>query len=217
MQARIELMKNWLQSRDRRERIVLLCLSIAFTYFVWKFLIGNKLKHDLTTMNENIATAQTTIDGIKLQRQSVLNIVQQGSYTEKLHQQSFLSSKSQNFKQQLTQMIATVVSPRTLPSVTADILNQQQGITLIELKDLPPSPWMPADLLGLSLPPEAKELYKFSLLMEFHSDYFNTINYLARLEKLPWHLYWENLTYKVTNYPMADVSIQFYVLSHQAG
>jgi MSHA biogenesis protein MshJ len=59
------------------------------------------------------------------------------------------------------------------------------------------------------------ELYQHTFRIEFLSDYFSTLQYLKSIEQLPWPIYWDTMDYKVQEYPKADITIKFHVLSIQ--
>ena len=47
------------------------------------------------------------------------------------------------------------------------------------------------------------------------SEYFTIRNYLKSLENLSVHYYWHRLSYKVTQYPKARVSVEVYTIGTQ--
>lgn len=67
---------------------------------------------------------------------------------------------------------------------------------------LPPIAQQAADL------PSTRTQYRLVL----KGDYFSIMNYLERIERLPWQLYWDKLDYIVHTYPEATAEIEFYTL-----
>ena len=51
--------------------------------------------------------------------------------------------------------------------------------------------------------------------MTFEGDFFNTLNYLQALEKTSWPIFWDQLTYTVTEYPKAKIVLRVHTLSEQ--
>ena len=43
--------------------------------------------------------------------------------------------------------------------------------------------------------------------------YFDIQAYLESIETLPWQFYWKKFSYRVIDYPMAEVEIELYTLS----
>ena len=57
------------------------------------------------------------------------------------------------------------------------------------------------------------QVYKHGLILEFTGTYFETQQFLNALEFSPWKLLWDELSYQVSTYPLAKVSITVYTLS----
>ncbi len=215
MNNRISTLKTWLKTRDTRERILLTGVFAVFTYAVWNFLIERPLTHKRVELVNKIETTKIAIDAVHQQIKNIVDITANSSYVQEIQRQKNLTGQAQNFKQRIENLLPTVIQPKDLPALGSAIL-QQPGITLIGMKKLPSENWIPAGLGKVSLPEKSKNIYKYSMQIEFLSDYFGTLDYLSRLEKLPWHIYWDSLEYKVTQYPKADVKLKIYVLSYQA-
>ncbi len=206
-------LEAWLKKRDQRERVFLALIVVTLTYAIWNLFIDRGLVSEQTTLKNAIDATQAEINTTHLQVQNIMDIINNSAFEQKLQQQKNLSSESVDFKQRLENLIPTAIATKDLPALTAAIL-QTPGVTLISLKKLPSESWIPKGLTVISLSESAKNISKYSLELTFTSDYFSTIEYLHRLEKLSWHLYWDNLQYKVTQYPKAVVVVRMYVLSN---
>ena len=55
-------------------------------------------------------------------------------------------------------------------------------------------------------------IYKHALSLTFRGSYFEVVDYLQAIEKLPWHFFWESLDYSVDHYPQAEVTLKVYTL-----
>ncbi|MCI0590119.1 MAG: MSHA biogenesis protein MshJ, partial [Gammaproteobacteria bacterium] len=58
--------------------------------------------------------------------------------------------------------------------------------------------------------------YMHGLRMEFEGGYLDTLDYLRKLEALPWAFFWDSVDFKVEKYPKALGSITVYTLSLDA-
>jgi len=206
---------DWFNKRDTRERIFLILVLCGLTYIIWNLLINHALLQHQNTQKQEIDATTLEINSTHTQLKNALEIVTNSSYIQKLQQQKLLTAQSQNFEQHLENLIPTAIAPKDLPALTTAIL-KLNGITLVELKELPSEKWIPEGLNSLTLPTNTKSIYKYQMAIEFYSDFFGTLDYLSRLEKLPWHIYWDSVEYTVIQYPKADVKIKIYVLTTQA-
>lgn len=213
---RLQKLIIWIKARDARERLLLVAMLMVFVYVAWNFLIDSPIFAAQKELQKQITATKSEIKAFHAQKEAVSNIVTTHSFLEKMAQLSKLAQQSENFKQQITSVLTNSVSPANLPHLITDILSEQENITLISLKNLPVERWISGNLGAMETLPNVKNIYKYGLEIEFRSNYFNAIAYLNRLERLPWHLYWDSLDYKVLQYPEADVVAKIYVLSNQA-
>ena len=171
----------------------------------------HSLKVRAAQLKKNIQTVQTEMDATTQQITALSTVVNSPAFIQMMTEQKRLSSESAEAGQQFNKMEPLFISATNLPKLTEDILSQQiPDVSLVSIKNFPAAPW---SLTGASLP--TSSLYQHTLQVEFHSNYFGAIRYLSRLEKLPWHLYWDSLEYNVMKYPEADVIVKFHVLSNQ--
>lgn len=214
MNDRIEWIQAWIKSRSERERIFILLGGLAVVYLVWGMILDRPLQSSIRSIDKQIQLLRTDYDTAHQQLTIFSKEINKSSYRQNLVEQSSLSSQKQNLNERLKNILNTTVEKETLPEITNQILKLQQGITLISLKSLTDEPWLSEKLDNLSLPQNIKNIYKHSMQIEFRGNFFNTLNYLNRLENLSWRLYWDSLEYKVLEYPEANVTVTFYVLSN---
>lgn len=60
-------------------------------------------------------------------------------------------------------------------------------------------------------------VYRHQVDVTVTGRYFDVLAYLNTLESMPWRFYWQHLTYSVTDFPTASVTIQVYTLSADRG
>lgn len=90
-----------------------------------------------------------------------------------------------------------------------EILGKSQQV---KLKSLSTSAAVPVVLAG-QLVDEAPLLYQHKTTLVVSGAYQNVQQLLSELEQLPWLVQWQQLDYQVTEYPLADISIEFITVS----
>jgi MSHA biogenesis protein MshJ len=60
-------------------------------------------------------------------------------------------------------------------------------------------------------------IYKHTVVLRVSGSYFELLDFLQILESSQWHFYWEQLDYRVTNYPNADILLRVYTLGAEKG
>ncbi|HAW94504.1 MULTISPECIES: hypothetical protein [unclassified Arsukibacterium] len=82
----------------------------------------------------------------------------------------------------------------------------------LKLQSLSTSAAVPVVLAG-QLADEAPLLYQHRTTLVVRGRYASVQQLLAELEQLPWLVQWQQLDYQVTDYPMADISLEFITVS----
>ena len=103
------------------------------------------------------------------------------------------------------------------------LLNEQKkNVNLIHLQEAPATNWptqLPKDPPPNNNPTTTENadsifgLKQHAFQIEFQNDYSQAIAYVEQLEKISNGLYWDNLAYKVIQYPKAEVVVKFHVLT----
>ena len=101
-----------------------------------------------------------------------------------------------------------------MTDLVENLFTYNSGLTLKSLKSL--------DVKPLALDNDRTDVedggvYMHGMSIEFEGNYFNTLDYIKALEKLPWQLYWGGIEYKVTAYPLAHITLLVYTLSLSEG
>jgi MSHA biogenesis protein MshJ len=121
---------------------------------------------------------------------------------------SRLQGISRQLDRQLAQARASMLSPDRVPEVLQDML-QDLPLVLLSLRKLPP---------GIEFEGEAEavpRIYRHGLRLELEGSYDDTLQYIERLEQLPWGLVWETLDIQMQDYPRARIVLHLYTLSLQ--
>jgi len=189
------LFLQWLDSRDNREKMLFFFTTLILIYIVWNSLVLLPLKHHQQAMREQIQELNTKTLTLSHQFDEIIHILHNPLFTQSL-KTAQLNSLSNEEADQAIQAI----------------LDQQQSyITFVSLKN---DSVQALALPGLETSLEGSALFQHPLQLQFKGDYFNTLAYLDRLEKLPWELYWDSLEYRVDAYPEATITVKFYLLTN---
>ncbi|MBV2130451.1 hypothetical protein [Arsukibacterium indicum] len=82
----------------------------------------------------------------------------------------------------------------------------------LQLRSLSTSAAVPVVLTG-QLADEAPLLYQHKTTLVVRGTYQHVQQLLGELEQLPWLVQWQQLDYQVTDYPLADISLEFITVS----
>lgn len=208
--------------QNPRRRIQIFLISLVIIYMAWALLLFNPLR-----VSKNVLLQQ--IQALKLQRTEItnkINVIQEAIKKESvaalLKEKQELENQIQQVQRDLSKKNILFASEDNWIKFKEAIISQQQDmdqyITLISINYSPVHPWAPAIVNKTDAAKVIMETtYEYAIEVKFQSDYFNTIKYITRLEKLPWNLYWDSLTYRVLNYPKAEVTLRLHAFLKQPG
>src|SRR5579872_1790371 len=204
MNNNIEMLKQWLLQRSPRERIILFALVFFGIYFIWNVFFGWPLARGDQAMSEQIKKTQVAMNAQQEQINVLFKVVKEPTFLSMLQNYKKTQAQTDIFTHNMAGFVPGIVPMRNLANLVTDILGAQGDVGLMSLKKQPLESLIPKDFNSANLPAYFYEIYKYPLEIEFHSNYFSTLAFLQRLEKLPWHIYWDGLDYKVLQYPEAD-------------
>ena len=210
----LDKFKEVLEDRGPRERIFLFVLGFVIIYVICFMMIVKpvlKKKRDLEAHLNSQEVQKVTIQN---QIKGFNTSMKDPTFVKELNQQKALISKITAVEKQLKSMKPMLVNNTELATLTKTILTHPAyNVTLVNLKDVGDRPWTPELKEKVDISVEGIEEHGY--VIEFKSDYFSSIQYVTWLEKLPYNIYWDNLQYKVLEYPKANIIVSMRVLTKE--
>ena len=196
-----------------RERFImfgaLVICAISITYF-WvldpAFLKQGKIEKQLQksyqqekALKSEIATVQQ-----RLQRDPLEEI------NNKI---SFSQATLAQLDKQLDDKLVKFIHAQRMPSALTKVLSKSPRVKISALKSLPVKAFNASKQVNV----EAQQniFYQHTLEITLQGDYNAIYQYLLNVESIQEKFYWYSLDYQVSNYPLAEVTIQIYTLSDQ--
>jgi hypothetical protein len=215
MKLEREALQRWLDQRNQREALLIFLAGFSLIYFCWNVLFELPLRHKKEGLEKQQEGLVKQVDDKTRSLAAIEQIIASSSFAQDLIKQQQLSSKKELMGKQLKNLELSFVSVKWLAQITNDLIAQQETVSLISMKTFSGKPWLQSPDVKSGYVENMQDVYRHEMEIEFRGTYFNTIAFLGHLEKLPWHLYWDHLTYQVEAYPDAKVVARFYVLSNQ--
>ena len=109
--------------------------------------------------------------------------------------------------------------PERMVQVLEDMLNRDSHVRLVRLRTLPVAALMepagaPAEDTAPKSPAPSKSLvYKHGMELTVEGNYLDLLEYQARLEKLPWRMFFARTSLDAVDYPRVFMTITLYTLS----
>lgn len=180
-----------------RERILLLLVLLVTIYIFWVLVFifpydkkVNLMKIEEASLLQQVAQMQQMVAEIEVNMSKVS-----------------LDAKTSPM------LSGNELTPRqNVVTIFRSLVSKQPGITLQGLENLPDK------FLQLTGNNEKSVaipilLYEQGVKLTFSGDYLSVYDYLRALETLKWMIFWDELHYKVTQYPMAEISLLLHTVS----
>ncbi len=194
------------EARSRRERLLLLVATLAvlmmLSYLAW---IGPRLSERRHWL-EQICQAEQESARILAQSNRLETVLQADRDQENEQRLNQLEAVSERLDQELTEVQAGMISPERVPEVLQDML-KELPLVLLSLRKLPAEIEIDPGVEGVP------KIYRHGLRLELEGSYADTLDYIERLEGLPWGLAWEALDIRMQRYPRAHIILHLYTLS----
>jgi MSHA biogenesis protein MshJ len=102
-----------------------------------------------------------------------------------------------------------LVSPERMAGVLESMLTRNRRVELVALKTLPASA-----LVELADAADAeRNVFKHGIELTLEGGYLDLLDYLARLERLPWQMFWAKAEMDAAGYPRVRLTVTVYTLS----
>lgn len=201
----------------RRERLL-----VALGLILGPMLLGNALLVDpqrvlAKGMENSIVTESAALVGLQAQ---VVNLQQQLNIDPDVGRKAelaALNAERDKLDEQIRQFGTVLVRPEEMNALLEHLLERHSGLRLVSLKTLPPRSVLAEKETGKGGDGKAMErgfdLYRHGVEIRLAGGYAQLQAYLAQLEKLPQRLLWGGLSYRVIDYPQAEMTLTVYTLS----
>lgn len=199
-----------------RERVMVLASLIVATVAIFNFLVLDPLSVRKRQLTRELATARadiTTTENLQKLQAADPDAVKR-AYRDALRKQ--VAEIDENMKA----LQKTLVPPDQMAKLLEGMLSRDRGLQLVSLRKLPArrfeAPGAPkADPAGTAKAAAQPErgIYQHSFELTVQGSYGDLSNYLARLEKLPWQMFWGKVIVDAGHYPVIALTLTVHTLS----
>lgn len=200
------LAKQFNQLKFNERRLIILTSAVLilalFTLLLWESMINSWIEQTrkLDSLTEQIDSVNQSIEQIII----VSNKNPNATLRTEIES---LTQKIQSQQSKIASITSALVTPERMSSVFDELLAESKLILNSMENDA---------ANGVKIPGQTTEtalLYEHSLRLEMEGSYVSVLNYVRRLEKQNWKLYWDELIYKTTDYPSGDLKLKVHTLS----
>jgi MSHA biogenesis protein MshJ len=110
----------------------------------------------------------------------------------------------------LSEFSKELMMPESVPFLLEKLLKDFSGLTLLNIETLAPIALVQEQNKNEAHLPV---LYRQAIRMTFSGEYQDLLAYVKKVEELPFPIWWQEVQYKITNFPQAQIELTVYTLS----
>jgi MSHA biogenesis protein MshJ len=212
------LFEQFLKISQREKLLILLSGVVVIGMLGYLFFIEPNVQQ-ATRDAQNISASQNQVQSLEAQIQ-VIELALDDDPDKALSEMlSSITHQADEIDLFLQQQTVNLVTPKHMPMVLEEVLAKSQGVTLVSMQSILPTPVLKDDSVDIeSESEEVSEksdinLYRHGVKLVIRGSYFDIQGYLSKIEQLKWKFYWKRFNYVVNEYPNAVVEVELYTLS----
>lgn len=213
-------MKHWLsicskfEALNQRERWMVTCALFVVVYAVINMLLLSPVLVRQTILNNELAADQTQINTLQQQINTLAQSPVIDPDAQDKQRLAELQSRLALLETKLTGLQTSLINPDKMPDLLHSLLKKNGKLKLVQLQTLPVKGLLEIDS-------EDKEqtstqelpVFKHGVEITIEGGYLDLLDYVAELEKMPWHVLWSKAALNAEHYPDSQLKLTVYTLS----
>jgi MSHA biogenesis protein MshJ len=202
-----------------RERVMVFAAGVAIIAGLGFILAidGALAKHKILAANAE----KHRIDLAQLQKQNaeLSRLLAQDPDVEGRKHTDDLRRQLGGYDTELRGVQQGLVPPNRMAKVLEDMLSRDSHVRLVKLRTLPvaalvePGGVRADNMAAKPSVPSKNLVYKHGIELTVEGNYLDLLEYQARLEKLPWRMFFARTSVNAVDYPRVLMTITLYTLS----
>jgi MSHA biogenesis protein MshJ len=212
MKQRLQRYADGIDAMALRERAMFFgAVALVLVTLLQVFLLNpvmsrrNQLSAQIAQQEDETRAIQTQIQALvrpSVQDQNELNRDRLKSLREQFAQ------LDRQFEQQQQQFVA----PEKMVAMLENMIVKNRKLQLISLRNLPGAGLSPG-AGGRARAGGGREVFRHTVELSVKGSYFDLLDYLATLERMPQRVFWDGLELSVAQYPQSVLKLTIYTLS----
>ncbi len=191
----------------KRERVILL-LGGAAAILILGFSVVDVSLAKYKMLDKQLTQARADTASAKAQAQMLVGQLAQNPDAHARTQIASLSEQIAVLDAQMQGVNRGLVPPEQMAQILEQMLARTSHVQLVKLKTLPVSYLIQRDQSD-----NGPNVYKHGIEMTLQGRYLDLLDYLSRLEALPWQMFWAQVIMDANDYPVVRITVTVFTLS----
>jgi MSHA biogenesis protein MshJ len=219
MMQRLEEYAERIDSMSLRERVMLfLAVALVLMTLLQAVLLDPMLSRR-NRLTAQIAQQEDETKAMQIQIQALVRPKTQDPDDINRDKLKLLREQMAQLERQLEARQKQFVAPAKMTAMLESIIGKNQRLQLVSLRNLPvaslsqPGTATATGVAAAPRPAGAREVFRHTVELSVRGSYFDLLDYLAALERMPQRVFWDGLELSVTEYPQSVLRLTLYTLS----
>ena len=201
-----------------RERVMIFVAGAAVIgWLVFTIAIDNELTRH-KRLSADLSRHQATLAQLQTQTAELLRSTAQDPDAAGRARIAALTAQLAQFDNELRGVQQGLVPPTRMTRVLEDVLSRNTRVHLVKLKTLPVTALVDREAKGepvraVTQGGADRLVYKHGIELMLEGGYLDLMDYLTRLEKLQWQMFWARTRIDASQYPRVQMTVTLYTLS----
>jgi len=203
--------------KPRERAMVFAAGAVVIGWVMFTIAIDNELMR-YKRLSADLSRQQTTLAQLQTQTAELMRSAAQDPDAAGHARITALKAQLAQFDAELRGVQQGLVPPTRMTRVLEDVLTRNSRVHLVKLKTLPVTALVDREAKGE--PARAatqggadRLVYKHGIELTLEGGYLDLLDYLTRLEKLPWQMFWARTRIDASRYPRVQMTVTLYTLS----
>ncbi len=214
MDKRLEQIRHNIDKRSMRERMLIFLCLLALVFMFWTLIVQASIDNQGRDLRSQSQALNAKREDLNVQIAQATRRLSTDPNREQKNRIQQLEQAINDADQQLVSSFQGLVLASELPGILQQVLAETRRVRLIKVQTLPVRE---LTLGSSSTGARGVGVYEHTVLLQVSGTYFQLVDFLRALESASARFYWEQLDYRVTAYPTAEIDIRVYTLSTEKG
>lgn len=208
-----------------RERVMVFVSAVAVAVFMMNALFIDSLTTRNKALSARMAQQQAELHALQGRTKALMQ-KRADPNAANLARRDGIMRQIAAIDATLRDMQHSLIPAQNMKAVMQEVLARNPRLQLIALRTLPATPLVEVqdkagktDAAASALRPQdktaagASSVFKHGVRITLQGSYTDLHDYLARLEKLPWRMFWSRASLNADGYPHLMLTVTIYTLS----
>lgn len=224
LRQRLAKLMDRVDAMALRERGLIFVAVLIVVYVVAVNGVFEPMRAEQARLNSQLKSKHDQIAALEKQIQAFRGGRLDDPDAAKRARLAALQEQMKSLDATLARTTANLVTPKEMARLVEQVLANVRGLQVVKVESLRPAPLAEpaAAKPGETKPatatpgPEAR-IYKHGLRIELKGTYLDMLNSLQALERLPWKVFWGQVTLETETHPVSKLTLVIYTLSAGEG